>query len=426
MLSRLRAFITDPTSSNIIINTAGTFLNVFFVAIFAIILFRLMPVAQYGALSVLLGIAYVLANILEFGTTATIYSYVPSLYINQDRNLYRFIKSTFYYQSLFSGIVIVILFIIFPYLDKVFFKTNSHILTLYITALSSLFFIWQNFFTNVLFAAKKFIPANVYINIANILKTIVIIGLALLGKLSVGVVIFVFGIMGPAIFFLLIMVRHRHLIPHFHTAPITREDFKFNYTMTYFIASQFYNLGTRMDLFLLSYFSLRQEVGYYGLSQKIILSIIATIVSITQVLSPRFAVIKSKAESLQEFKTGLYYMLIPSAIFVALYFTPAFIFQLTFSNKSVPIVSINQSLSIAYFLNGIGSIPLLFLLYTVKKPSYILYSNILFFIIVSAGSYWLIPQKGAYGPPLAILRAFIIATLIQTIATIYEYKKMKD
>ena len=426
MLSRLRTFITDPTSSNIIINTVGTFINVFFVAIFAIILFRLMPVSQYGALSVLLGIAYVLANVLEFGTTATIYSYVPELHSSKDPNLYRFIKSTFYYQSLFSGIIIAVLFVVFPYLDKVFFKTNSHILTLYITALSALLFIWQNFFTNILLATKKFIAANVYVNIANILKTILIIGLALMGKLSVGVVIFVFGIIGPGIFFALILLKHHRLIPHFNRAIITRGDFKFNYTLTYFIASQFYNLGTRMDLFLLSYFGLKQAVGYYGLSQKIILSVLAVIVSITQVLSPRFAVIKTKKESLHEFKIGLYYMLIPSAIFIALFFTPPIVFKLTFSNKSVPIVSINQALSVAYFLNAIGSIPLLFLLYTVKKPTYILYSNILFFIVVSAGSYWLIPVKGVYGPPIAICTAFVLATLWQTFAMVYEYRKLKE
>ena len=37
-------------------------------------------------------------------------------------------------------------------------------------------------------------------------------------------------------------------------AKIAKEEFRFNYTFTYFIASQFYNLGMRMDLFLLSYF----------------------------------------------------------------------------------------------------------------------------------------------------------------------------
>ncbi|CAN5187064.1 hypothetical protein BH09PAT2_BH09PAT2_02210 [soil metagenome] len=426
MLQRLRSFISDPTSGNIIINTIGTFINVFFVAIFAVILFRLMPISQYGALSVLLGIAYVLANVLEFGTTATIYSYVPGMHTAKDPKLYRFIKSTFYYQSIFSAVIIVLLFILFPYLDKVFFKTNSHIITLYLTALSSLFFIWQNFFTNILFAAKKFYIANLYVNIANIFKTVLIGILALTGYLSVGVVILVFGIIGPAVFFLLIFLKNRKLVPLFYKAAIVREDFKFNYTMTYFIASQFYNLGTRMDLFLLSYFALKFDVGYYGLSQKIILSIIATIVSITQVLSPRFATINTKKEALKEFKTSILYMLIPSAIFVALYFTPTIIFKLAFSNKAVPIVSINKSLAIAYFLNALGSIPLLFLLYTAKKPIYILYSNIAFFIIVSIGSYWLIPQKGVHGPPLAILAAFIVATAWQTIAMIYEYRKLKD
>ncbi len=424
MLSRLLAFIKKPTSGHVIINTLGNYINIFFVALFAILLFRLMPPSEYGAMSVLLGIAYVLANVLEFGTTATIYSQVPAMYAARDPLLYRFIKSTFYYQSLFAIVVVGVLLISFPYLDIVFFKTNQPAITLAMTAISSLLFIWQNFFTNILFAAKKFYTANLYVNIANIIKTVLIGIVALSGNLSVGTVIFVFGLVGPFIFFLLVLRKNHSLLPALGHAVITRDDFKFHYTFTYFIASQFYNLATRMDLFLLSYFGLKEAVGYYGLSQKIILTIIATIVSITQVLSPRFSTIQTKKDAYQELKTSFMYMLIPSAIFIALSLTPQMVFTAAFSEKVLPVIPINQVLVMAYFLSGIGSIPLLFLLYTVKKPHYILYSNILFFFIITVGSYWLIPLRGVFGPPLAILVAFVAATSIQTAAMVYEYRKL--
>src|SRR3972149_9155896 len=90
MIPRILHFIKRPTSKNIIINTLGNYLNVFFTALFALILVRLLTPSQYGVLSVLLGIAYVLANILDFGTTATIYSYLPGLYENKSNNLYSF------------------------------------------------------------------------------------------------------------------------------------------------------------------------------------------------------------------------------------------------------------------------------------------------------------------------------------------------
>ncbi|MEK7097116.1 MAG: oligosaccharide flippase family protein, partial [Patescibacteria group bacterium] len=179
MIQRIINFIKKPTSKNIIVNTIGNYVNVVFIAFFAFLLVRIISPSQYGVLSVLLGIAYVLANVLDFGTTATIYSYLPPLMEKSKKDTYVFIKTIFIYQSIFSLVVISILFITFPYLDKVFFKTNAPKWELYVTTISVLFFIWSNFFLNILYASKKFLKANIYSLIANVVKTVVIIGFAL-------------------------------------------------------------------------------------------------------------------------------------------------------------------------------------------------------------------------------------------------------
>lgn len=427
MLNFLQKILHDPIRKNIIINTVGNYLNVFFVALFALLLTRIMPPSDYGVLGVLLGISYVLANILDFGTTATIYSYVPTLYGIDTKGMYRFIKSTFFYQSLFSVIVIVVLFLIFPWLDKVFFKTGVDPLVLHLTSISVLLYIWQNFCTNILFAAKKFMRANIYINVANLIKTLVILGLYFTGQVTVGMIIFVFGILGPLAFFVLLLFINPKVISQFLSAEIKKEEFRFGYTLTYFLASQFYNLGLRMDLFLLAFMDqiiTKDELGYYTLAQKIILTVITSIISITQVVSPKFAMISNKKDAKHEMKVAFYYMLIPSLIFVALYFTPRWLFEFIFTKEYSPTTDVTRALALPFILNAIGSVPMLLLLYTVKKPFHILTSNILFFIILTVGSWWLIPIKGLYGPPIAIAVAFVVATVIQTWAAYDEYKKL--
>lgn len=430
MLPRLINFAKRPTSVNVIINTFGNYLNVFFTALFALILVRILTPSQYGVLSVLLGIAYVLSNILDFGTTATIYSYLPALYDYAQRGekktheLYRFIKSTFVYQSLFSFIVIAALFISFPYLDKVFFKTNAPLWELWLTSFSVLFLIWQNFLQNILFAAKKFFKTNIYLNIANVLKTMILIIMMLTKTVTVGSVIFIFGIIGPLIFFLLLVFEKKDILHLFLRSRIDKSDFRFGYTLTYFIASQFFNLGLRMDLFLLSYFRSKAEVGYYGLAQKIILTITTTIISITQVLSPSFAKSNTKSEVISHLKTGFTYLLLPTALFFLLFFTPNQIFNLFFTEKFAQTAIIAKYLSLPFILYAIGSLPMLFLLYTRKKPIYILISNVLFFLILTLGSYILIPKMGVFGPPYAIAAAFIVAIGVQIFACIKEFKKM--
>lgn len=424
MIIRIFSFLNHPTSRNIIINTIGNYLNVFFTAFFALLLVRIMSPAQYGVLSVLLGIAYVLANLLDFGTTASIYSFMPILLEKPTSQIYRFIKTTFYYQSLFSGVVIAILFITFPWLDKNFFKTQAPLWELYLTAAMVMFLIWQNTGLNMLFAAKKFLRANIYLNTANFIKTVVIICVALFGKISIGIVLLVFGIVGPVIFFTFLFLEKKPLVLTVLRSSVEKEEFRFGYTITYFIASQFYNLSLRMDLFLLSYFRSKPEVGYYGLAQKIILTIMSTITSITQVLSPMYSRAKTKKDLIHLFKTSLLYLLLPCGLFVMLFVLPNQVYNLFFTAKYAQTAMIAKMLSLPYILFTLINIPLLFLLYTVKKPLPILITNIFFFIIVTIGNYVLIPIYGVKAPPIIFSLALVFAGIILTSVSIKYYRQL--
>lgn len=432
MQRKLLNFLNNPTSKNITINTIGNYLNVFFTVFLVLLLTRIWDPATYGVFSVLFGIAYVLANVLDFGVTATIYSYLPPMLEKQSgrQGLYKFVKSTFYYQTIFSMIVIAILFVSFPYLDKVFFKTGAPVWQLYLTAFSVLFFIWQNFASNCLFASKNFMSANIYLNITNVIKTIMIVFLAAIGQVNVGWVLLIYGIIGPIIFFALLFFEKRDIVQVIIHAPIDRKEFRFRYTLVFFIANQFLNLGMRMDLFLLSYFQLKQEVGYYAIAQKIILTIITTIISITQVLSPSFSKPMNKKEIMEQFKHSLTYLALPSGLFFALFLTPDFLFNFSFTQKFVNSAPISRALALPFIIYALSNIPMLFLLYTVKKPKYILAANMAFFFIFSGMCYYLIPifqsqgGRGVYAPVYAAAVAFTVNGLILLFSAMYEYKKL--
>jgi O-antigen/teichoic acid export membrane protein len=423
MIARFFSFIKRPTSTAIIVNTIGNYLNVFFSAFFIYLLARLLTKTEYGVFSVLLGITFVLANLLDFGTTATLYSYLPILIEQKSKNAYRLIKSTFFYQTLISGVIIGLLLISFPWIDHIFFKTKAPISTLYITVISVMFFIWQNFLSNCLYAAKRVFQVNLYTLIANIVKTIIILGFAAIHTISVGLIIFVFGVIGPTIFFILVYSSKKNHMSAIMQAPIARSDFRVSYTLTYFIASQFFNLGLRMDLFLLSFFT-SNDLGDYGAAQKIILTIITTIVSITQVISPAFAKIRSKKDLFVNIKPALLYMLIPTAIFIALFFTPSWVFDLYFTKKFVHTAAIARQLAIVYLPYSYISLFHLFLLYSVKKPLHILIGNVAIFLIVSLGCYFYIPQFGVHAAVWSLGVAFLTASLILIVLSIKEYRTL--
>jgi len=425
MISKLSSFLKRPTSTAVIINTVGNYLNVFFSAFFIYLLVRIISRSEYGVLSVLFGITFVLANLLDFGTTATLYSYLPNLLEQKSENAYRLIKSTFFYQTLFSGIIIGFLIIAFPWLDLVFFKTGAPITTLYITAISVLFFIWQNFLSNCLYVTKRVLQVNIYSLIANIVKTVIVIVLALTHSISVGIIIFAFGIVGPTVFFILVYASKKNHMAAVMKAPIERSDFKVSYTLTYFIASQFFNLGLRMDLFLLSFF-LSKDLGDYGAAQKIILTIITTIISITQVISPAYAKIRTKKDLYMQIKPSLFYMLIPTAIFCALFLTPDWVFSLFFTNKFYNTPMIARQLAIVYLPYSFISLFHLFLLYAVKRPADILIGNISIFLIVTLGCYFFIPIYGATAAVWSVGASFAVASAILIFLSVRAYKAMPE
>jgi len=424
MLERLKNFIKNPSSRNVTINTIGNYLNVAFTAFFALVLVRIMNPSEYGVLSVLLGIAYVLANVLDFGTTATIYSNIPLLLDSKSNRIYSFIKTTFTFQSIFSGCVIVILLVSFPYLDKAFFKTGAPSWELYITAFSVLFLIWQNFVLNILFAAKKFLQANIYNNLQNVIKMLILFFIIYTKTVTVGGVIFIYGIIGPIVFFAMLFFEKKDLIFILAKSQIKKEEFKFGYTATFFIANQLFNLGARMDLFLLSFFGLRSDVGYYGLAQKIILSVMTTVMSITQVLSPNFAKIKTKKEVLRELKHGATYLLIPAGIFILLFILPNQVFYAFFTEKFAKTAFITRYLVPAYLLFTFWNLPLQFILYTVKKPVYMLIANTLYFGVMTVGCMLLIPTLHVRAPLYINFIAMLAPAVVLSLASYYEYKKL--
>jgi len=207
---------------------------------------------------------------------------------------------------------------------------------------------------------------------------------------------------------------------------VVKSEFRMGYTLTFFIASQFFNLAMRMDLFLLSYFLSRSpEIGYYGLSQKIILTVMASVASITQVLSPNFSNLKTKEEIKHQFKIGFYYLLIPTGLFFLLFMTPNWVFYLFFTEKFAPTAAITKALSLAFLIYPVLSLPLLYILYTVKKPIHILTSNLIIFLTVIIGCYFFIPKYGVFGPPYVLALSFVLGGIVLLVASILEYKKIK-
>lgn len=427
-MQKIRTLLNSSTSRSVVINTLGSYVNVAFTALFTIILFRILSPAEYGVYGVLITVTYVLATILDCGSTATIYSYLPPLLEDKGRPLFRFVKSTFYYQTLLSSIVVLALMIAFPSIDVHFLKTGAAKLEMWLAAVTTLFFIWQNFVLNLYFASKKFLKANIYLIISNVVKTLCVFIAYAAGVATIAMLIFILGILGCIVFFVLVLLDRRDDISRLLAADVDHKEFRFRYALTYFIASQFLNIGLRMDLFILSYFNAvitRPEVGLYAAAQKVILTVLTTVISITQVLSPGFSRIQTREEARRQLRHGLVYMIIPVCLFLGVTVTPDLIYEWFFTTEFRRSADIARVLSLPFILYALGSIPILFLLYTVKKPSIILIANALFFAVVTIGCFALTPSLRLMAPALVFAVGFIVSTLVIVFGCYREYARLR-
>lgn len=423
-MQRLKNLFKLRTTKDVLINTVGNYLSIFFTALYAPILVRTLTPSEYGVLSVLFAIAYLLANILDFGVTASIYSYLPPLLEDRHESL-KFIKANFIFQTVLSITVLIIAFFFINNLDTFILKLNVPTSYYFWTFLSIPLFIWQNFILNVFFASKRFLYANILSNISNFSKLVMLGALIYFHKVTVQNVVIAFGILGQLIFFALLFNEKKQLLRDLIGAPFHRVHIKLEYTLTFFVSSQLFNLASRIDLFMLSFFLVKSEVGYYGLSQKIILTVITMINSITQVLSPQFAKIEKKSEVISLIKKGLIYMMIPTAVFITCILLPTWVYTFVFTEKYVKTALITRMLSASFILYGLTAVPTLFFLYTIKKPRHLLLMNLIFLIVVATGCYVLIPKKGVYGPPIAFIIAFTIVSVYITTAFVHEFRQMK-
>ena len=405
-MSRLVRFLRLPTTKNIVINTGGTYLNIAFAAFYTVFLARVFDRVEFGVLSVLLVFSYVLANILNFGMPASIYAHLPDI-AHDKKKAFEFLKSNVLLLTGFSLLGVVIALALTDYLDTHVFKLQAPF-GYYLIALTGTFlFIIQNFVRDSLNAVGDFFHINVAQNISNAIKACLLLILATFSKITIGNTLFVLNIVGPLVVFAAVILERKWIVSAFVNAPITRQSIKVKYTFQYFLSTQLSLLATRIDLFLVAFFLLPVDKGDYALSQRIVVAIVTTSDSITQVLSPQFAKAKEKNDIILLFKKACMYMLLPSCLFLGVSLTPTWIYNLIFTQKYAMSIPVTRLLSLAYIPFSFAAILVLFFLYTLKKPFHVLVSNAILLLIFGLGDYILIPRLGLLAPPLVTLIGFL-------------------
>lgn len=421
---RIIRFLRLPTTKDVFVNTVGSYVNVAFATFYTIFLARVFDRVEFGVLSVLLVFSYVLANILSFGMPASIYAHLPDIAKDGERAM-EFLKSNVFLLMGLAGTALFVIFGVSGYIDKNFFKLDAPSVYYALALTGTFLYVLQNFVRDSLNAIGEFLHINIAVNISNFVKASILIILAMQSRITIGNTLAVLGIVGPLVVFAVVLFERRWIVSSLVQTRISKKAIKIGYTVQYFIATQLFMIATRVDLFLVAFFLLPGDKGDYGLSQRIALAIVTTTDSITQVLSPQFAKAHTPSKILKLFRKGFMYMILPSAIFVAASFTPTGIYDLFFTTKFTQSVPITKLLSIAYIPFNFAAVMILFFLYSIRKPKYVLVANFILVVILLVGNVLFIPSLGLFGPPIAAVAAFTTVLVFLTGSFVREFRRLK-
>src|SRR3989338_2456500 len=150
-MKQIRTLLRERTTAEVVVNTIGNYLNIFFSVLYVVIIARFFTPSENGIYIVLFTLVYVFTNIFDFGTSATIYSYLPAVLTDKTKK-FEFLKVTFLYQTFLAGIALLILGIFIAPLNDQWLKLHVPLRYFLWTFGTIPLLIWQNFVLNTLYA----------------------------------------------------------------------------------------------------------------------------------------------------------------------------------------------------------------------------------------------------------------------------------
>ncbi len=181
---------------------------------------------------------------------------------------------------------------------------------------------------------------------------------------------------------------------------------------------------TRLDILMLGYFRLPQEVGYYAAAYNLALALALITGAFATVLFPEVSKLVTKEEIRHYLKRY-----IPIAGIIAIFLSPLFFLA---SPIILTLYGVDYIMSVVLFrillvnqLIMLAFSPIGLFLYPINKPQIAAFANIAQLSLNFAGNYMLIPIYGAVGAAIVTLATNVVGIALGGLYLLY-YLKRKD
>jgi len=371
-----------------------------------ILITRTLGPAQFGLFSVAIAVMGITSQISDFGINSGLVRFA-SLYLkndNQKANL--MFKVSLKFKLISSILVFLIGFFASESLAIHVFGKTELILPLKLSFIGVFGLSFVGYISTTLQARQSFVKFAL-VNLIDPLGKLTLIGLLfltyklnLLSALTTVVIL-------PFIAFLIgsLIIPKDFLMAKGDENAALNELFHFSKWI--FVSVFCVTIFTQLDVLMLSYFKIMEEVGYYSAGYRLGFSFSIILGSFITILLPIISKLTEKQQIINYRKKTLKITLFIAIIFFPIFFLAKPLILAIYGVPYLDSVIIFQILFLKFLLVLIFN-PINIVIYSINKPMIASYGNLLQLSFNFIGNYLVIPMYGAYGAAIVSLITDVI------------------
>lgn len=421
-MEKIKQIISSNTFRQTVVTSGGTIVSGILGMFFYILIARYLGPSNFGIFSVATASMALIASIANIGIDTGIVRFVGEHYPTDKVLAFRFLKMGMVLKIITSFLVLLIGWVMVPYLVKIIFNKPEFIFPLRLSLIGAVTALLFSFVSSGLQAVQKFLVwswVGIFTNLLRLVVTIVVFSLGILtinNSLAIYIIFPFFGFIIGLLF-----------LPKFWKVTKERQvlgEF-LHYNKWIALFTLIVAVSSRLDTFISAKLLSLEDLGIYSVAVTLSSVIPSIILALATVVAPKLASYSSDKETfiylkkLQYFVFGLAilgifigipltYLFVPY-LYGASYLASVYPLAILIVAQALFLISIPAHTSVLYYF----SYPLLFV-----------YMGLVNLLIITIGGWYMIANFGYMGAAYTVLIGNLFNFVIPLVWSLKRFKKL--
>ncbi len=409
----LRLHLESSTFRQSAITLSGTVLNGLLGILFYIVLARNLSPSDFGIVAICIALLTLISDVADFGTNSGLVRFISSN-ISDHKNVYRFLKLSLLVKLGVGILVIILGFVIGPFLAVNVFNKPELISPLSLVLVGVLGSLLFSYATSYLQAYQKFLHWSVLNVGSNLFRLVLVFLLIIMGTLNSMNSLFVYVVL-PFVGFLLVLfvMPFRKIVTSYDVTELKSHLISFNLWVG--ITTIIYAISLRLDTFLNTSLLDTTQVGIYSVANQISLIVPQIISAIGIVSAPKFASFDTKFKMMEYFKKLMFFVGILALLGLMALPLGGYLLPVVYGDKYLEAVPIFMILAVAMIIYLVSTPINVAIYYFFGKPKVFVLVSFVHLLTIGLLGYYQIKNFGLMGAAITVFWGMVVNFVIPLI-----------